>query len=229
MIEALRRIGLAAVVAALLPGLAACATTGDDVASAGQVAPVQDSAVDSSSLPPIGGQDGNVQVAGAATDQASDQQGAAANPGDPSLAANGGAGEPIEATASLSGAPPPAAQGSFVSLSDYGATAAGAGVGRNLTGALTVDKLLGGWTVSAGETSCRLNLTYTAMDGASDRYRASAPGCQLQALAAVSSWQLSGTQVQLFNDASQLVGTLLLTGDRFIGTLSGGQAVTMVG
>ncbi len=67
------------------------------------------------------------------------------------------------------------------------------------------------------------------MDGATDHYRASAPGCQIQALAAVSSWQLSGTQVQLFNDANQIVGALLLTGDRFIGTLTGGQAVTMVG
>lgn len=232
MIEALRRIGRVAIVAIGLPGLAACATTGDDVASAGQqVAPVQDSAVDSSSLPPIGGTDGSVQVASATPDEATDAQATRSDASDPTLAANGGGGQPVDGTTtgSTGGTTPPATQSSFVSLSDYGAAADGAGTGRNLTGALTVDKLLGGWTVSSGDTSCRLNLTYTAADSTSGRYRASAPACQIQALAAVSSWQLSGTQVQLFNDANQLVGALLLTGDRFIGTLSGGQAVTMVG
>src|SRR5690606_27821369 len=48
--------------------------------------------------------------------------------------------------------------------------------GRNLSGPLSIDMLLGGWTANAGGVECRLNLTYTAR-GATGRYRASAPAC----------------------------------------------------
>ncbi len=48
--------------------------------------------------------------------------------------------------------------------------------GRNLTGSVTIEQLLGGWTVMVGAEQCRLNLTYTAK-GSTGRYRASTPGC----------------------------------------------------
>lgn len=98
--------------------------------------------------------------------------------------------------------------------------------GRDLTGGLTIDKLLGGWTLASGATQCQLNLTYTAKDGTS-RYRASTPGCQITGLATVGSWQLAGSQVQLFDEAGTMVAALVLSGNRFIGTSAGGSAITM--
>jgi hypothetical protein len=198
--------------------LSGCASMGDDSggiaanAQPQQLTPVQDSSVNSTSLPPIG-QDGNVQVAGAA--------GAATAPatdtGDPGLqTGTPGAGPTQTATA----------PGSFVTLNDVGTVPNAPG--RNLAGGLTIEKLLGGWTVVSGATQCHLNLTYTTKTGTS-RYRASSPGCQISGLAVVSSWQLSGTQIQLFDDGDKLVGALLLSGNRFIGTLSGGQSISMVG
>ncbi|MDR3471793.1 MAG: AprI/Inh family metalloprotease inhibitor [Devosia sp.] len=204
--------------------LAGCSTTGDDGIAANQqpdqVAPVTDSAVSSDALPPIGGADGQVQVASADPAQITPTN----QPGMPVLL--GSTADPGLATGSTAAAQQPAAQGSFVSLNDVGKVSNTPG--RDLSGGLTIEKLLGGWTVVSGADQCRLNLTYTTKTG-TDRYRASAPGCAIPALAAVSSWQLSGTQVQLFNDADALVGALLLSGNRFIGTLSGGQAISMVG
>ena len=174
-----------------------------------------DSEVASNSLPPIGGADGSVQMASADPSQTMPTN----QPGTPLLPDGTGA-------TTAAAAPAGPSQASFVSLNDVGKVSATPG--RDLSGALTVEKLLGGWTVTSGADQCRLNLTYTAKDGTS-RYRASAPGCAIQALSSVASWQLSGTQVQLFNDADALVGALLLSGNRFIGTLSGGQAISMVG
>jgi hypothetical protein len=80
----------------------------------------------------------------------------------------------------------------------------------------------------SGADQCRLNLTQTSKAGTA-RYRASTPGCQMQILASVASWQLAGSQVQLFNEEGNLIGALLLSGNRFIGTLAGGQSVSMAG
>ena len=125
--------------------------------------------------------------------------------------------------------PPPAGQNgsgsTFVSLNDVGQVSGTPG--RNLSGGLSVDKLLGGWTVSSGNMQCRLNLTYTSTgDG---HYRASTPACQIPVLGSVAAWQLTGTQVQLFDGSSRMIGTLLLSGNTFIGTLSGGRAISMAG
>jgi Protease inhibitor Inh len=98
--------------------------------------------------------------------------------------------------------------------------------GRDLSGGLTIEKLLGGWTIASGATTCQLNLTYTAKTGTS-RYRASTPGCQITGLGTVGSWQLAGSQVQLFDEAGTMVAALVLSGDRFIGTSAGGGAITM--
>ncbi len=115
---------------------------------------------------------------------------------------------------------------SFVSLDDLDTNTNVAG--RDLTGPMTVLKLLGVWTVQSGDNNCRLNLTQSAK-GSTGRYRASSPGCIVPAVAAVSSWQLAGNQVQLFNEAGQIIGALLQNGDRFVGTMVGGQGISMVG
>ena len=100
--------------------------------------------------------------------------------------------------------------------------------GRDLTGGLTVEKLLGRWTVVSGQEQCALNLTQTAKTGTS-RYRASAPACSLKGLSNVSSWTVAGSQVQLFDEGGNIIAALILSGNRFIGTLSGGQGISMVG
>lgn len=164
--------------------------------------PVATSTVQTSDLPPIG-----------------------ARPGTPSSDASGsfpanttGIYDPLTQTASTEG---------FVSLDGMGAPGNTMG-GRDLSGALTMEKLLGGWTIISGADQCRLNLTYTAK-GSTGRYRASTPACSQAVLTTVTSWQLLGNQIQLYNEADELVGTLLKSGDRFVGTLAGGQAVSMVG
>ena len=99
---------------------------------------------------------------------------------------------------------------------------------RDLSGSLTTQTMLGAWTVISGADQCRINLTQTTKQG-TNRFRASAPGCPISVLAGVASWKLAGTQVQLFNDAGSIIGTLLKSGNRFIGTLSGGQGISMTG
>jgi hypothetical protein len=100
--------------------------------------------------------------------------------------------------------------------------------GRDLSGGLTVEKLLGRWTVVSGAEQCAVNLTQTQKTGTS-RYRASAPACSLKGLSGVSSWTVAGSQVQLFDDGGNIIAALILSGNRFIGTLSGGQGISMVG
>ena len=80
----------------------------------------------------------------------------------------------------------------------------------------------------SGPDQCQLNLTQTQKAG-SGRYRASAPACALTSLSAVASWTLAGSQVQLFDEGGNIIAALILSGNRFIGTLSGGQGISMVG
>jgi hypothetical protein len=103
-----------------------------------------------------------------------------------------------------------------------------ASTGRDLSGGLTVEKLLGRWTVVSGADQCQLNLTQTAKTG-TGRYRASAPACNLKGLSVVASWTLAGSQVQLFDENGDLVAALILSGNRFVGTLAGGTGISMVG
>ena len=97
-----------------------------------------------------------------------------------------------------------------------------------VSGGLTVEKLLGRWTVVSGSSQCALNLTQT-QKGGTGRYRASAPACPLTGLTQVASWTVAGPQVQLFNEGGNLIATLILSGNRFIGTLAGGTGISMVG
>lgn len=119
------------------------------------------------------------------------------------------------------------ADGSFVSIDDVGSSTI-TPAGRDLSGTLTTAKLLGTWTVTADLQSCRLNLTQTTKSG-TNRFRASTPSCDMPVLSLVSSWQLTGSQVQLFDESGAIVGAFQQSGNRFIGTLSGGISVSMEG
>lgn len=181
--------------------LSACASTGVHVASANseQLAPVQNGNVSTTALPPIG-PNGEVQ-----------------GPSDQPLAGQDN---------------PSGVQGG-IQMANNGAVPSGPGAlpnssGRDLSGGLTVEKLLGRWTVVSGQDQCALNLTQTQKTG-TGRYRASAPACTLKGLTAVASWSLAGAQVQLFDEGGNIIGALILSGNRFIGTLSGGQGISMVG
>ncbi|WP_196260185.1 AprI/Inh family metalloprotease inhibitor [Pelagibacterium limicola] len=208
MTRSITRMGLLGAGVALAAVIAGCSpTTGSRPAPLPQPqasAPVATSTVQTADLPPIGGQP------------------AAASPTTGTTGAypanTTGLYDPLNQTASTDG---------FVSLDGMGAPGNTMG-GRDLSGALTMEKLLGGWTIISGAEQCRLNLTYTAK-GATGRYRASTPACNQPVLATVTSWQLLGNQIQLYNEADEIVGTLLKSGDRFVGTLAGGQAVSMVG
>lgn len=100
--------------------------------------------------------------------------------------------------------------------------------GRDMSGGVSVAKLLGAWTVIAGADRCQINLTQTTKSG-TNRYRASAPTCNVPALSLLSSWRLAGNQVQFYDSSGAIIGSLLQNDQRFVGTLAGGIAVSMVG
>ena len=187
-------------VALLLSGCASSGVTVANADTAEQLAPVQGGNVSTSALPPIGP---NGEVQSASDIAAQDTQ----------SGVTGG----IQTATADSGAMTPAPIGGLPNSS-----------GRDLSGGLTVEKLLGRWTVVSGADQCALNLTQTQKTGTS-RYRASAPACGLKGLSAVSSWTVAGSQVQLFDEGGSIIAALILSGNRFIGTLSGGQGISMVG
>jgi hypothetical protein len=201
-----RRAGVSiAVVGALSLILSGCASSGvttTSVASSETITPIQNSSVASSDLNAL---------PGSTVQQASLGQPAPLTPGQP---APGALGQPAQVAN---------ADGSFATLGSVPQAS-----GRDLSTGLTVEKLLGGWTVVSGAEQCKLNLTQTAKSGTS-RYRASTPGCGLNGLKVVASWQLVGNQVQLFDENGDIIASLILSGSQFIGTLAGGQGITMVG
>lgn len=209
-----------AAVAVLLAGCSSTGVTTRNVAQPEQLQPLPSSQVASANLPAIG-------AAGSTPSQFPDGSISTAQIGTPAgQMAPGLTGQPV-----LGGTQPDtmqtaSADGSFVTLDSVGTVPDAPG--RDLTGGLTIEKLLGGWTVVSGATQCKLNLTYTSKAGTS-RYRASAPGCELPGLKVVASWQLAGSQVQLFDEAGDMIAALILSGNRFIGTLAGGQGISMVG
>lgn len=180
-------------------------TPGADIgAPLPQLTPVETGAVQQGSLPPVGSDP--QQTASTDLNPPFGVVGDGSDSADPLLQGNGGV----------------APDGSFVTLDDLNSGDSVASVG----GPLTVEDLLGGWTITDTTSSCRLNLTYTAKEE-TGRYRASAPGCDVAGVAAVASWQLAGSQVQLYNEPGQLMATLLLSGGRFVGTMTGGRGITM--
>lgn len=184
----------------LLSGCASSGVTTRSVATTETITPIQNTPVDSSDLTQIPGS----QV----------QPGSITPLTPPPGAQTGQVGQPLQVAG---------ADGSFVTLGNAPTAA-----GRDLSTGLTVEKLLGGWTVVSGAQQCRLNLTQTAKTGTT-RYRASTPGCELAGLNVVASWQLLGNQVQLFDENGDIIASMILSGQQFIGTLAGGQGITMVG
>ena len=191
------------------------------------IAPIQNVPVASSNLPAIG-QNGTAQ-----------NMGTLPMPQQNTLTGGGGGGIGQSQDPMLQGQqvgqqpgqlPAPtqtaANDGSFVTLGAPGALPATPG--RDLSGGLTIEKLLGGWTIVSGADQCKLNLTQTAKSGTS-RYRASTPGCSMPGLMVVTSWQLVGNQVQLFDENNDIIASLILSGNSFIGTLAGGRGITLVG
>jgi hypothetical protein len=84
----------------------------------------------------------------------------------------------------------------------------------------------GVWTMTAGATTCQVNLPMTSKTG-TNYYRASSPGCTVPQIASVSGWQQVGSQLQLYDDNGNIAAFLAPSGGRYIGTMSGGQAVSM--
>ncbi len=213
MIRSIRPYFLGLAILALGVAVSSCSSTRfgsistSNPQSVESVNPVASSTVQSQALPPIGASDGTITTA------QSDFPPADIGTSDPAM---------TDQTQTAS------ADGSFVSLDDVGANSTLTADGRDLGSPLTTAKLLGAWDVIAGADRCRLNLTQTTKAG-TNRYRASTPGCAIAPLARVASWQLTGTQIQLFDDNGAIIGSLLLSGNRFLGTLAGGIAVSMAG
>ncbi|MCY1552277.1 Protease inhibitor Inh [compost metagenome] len=84
----------------------------------------------------------------------------------------------------------------------------------------------GVWNVAAGAATCRINLPMTAKTGTT-YYRASAPGCAVPQIASVTGWQQVGSQLQLYDENGNISAFLAPSGGRYIGTISGGQAISM--
>jgi hypothetical protein len=84
----------------------------------------------------------------------------------------------------------------------------------------------GTWNVVAGSSTCQLNLPMTAKTGTS-YYRASAPGCAVPTLASVAGWQQVGSQLQLYDENGNIAAFLAPSAGRYIGTMGGGQAISM--
>lgn len=218
----------AAALAALATILAGCSSTSTNPQAARlpgpqPIAPVQNSQVATTNLPSIGQDNSGQPLQTAQVSPGLSGQPVLGGQQD-TLTMSGGTqlGDPAS-PAPLQTA---SADGSFVSLDAVGTVPNAPG--RDLSGGLTIEKLLGGWTIVSGADQCKLNLTYTAKSG-TNRYRASTPGCGLQGLSVVASWQLAGSQVQLFDENGDIVAAMILSGNRFIGTLAGGQGISMVG
>jgi hypothetical protein len=202
--------------AALL--LAACSSTSNTaglntIGAPQQLQPVQNSTVQQGNLPAIGatgtpapGLSGQPVLGGV---PANTTQTAMVNPSMTTL--------PSSTTvpgSTIPGSTVPGSSPSTVSLAPM--TQAGA-VGTGPEGA---------WNVVAGTTTCRINLPMTSKTGTS-YYRASAPGCALPALASVAGWQQVGSQLQLYDENGNIAAFLAPSGGRYIGTMGGGQAISM--
>lgn len=201
----------AAGIATIAMVLAACQSTGSNTANLNtigapaQIAPVQSSTVQQGTLPAIGATGtpapglGGQPVLG----------GVPANTQMASLSPSMTAG----ATTTTPGTQP---GGSMVSLDPLNQPSAG-GMSSGPEGV---------WNVVAGSAQCRLNLPMTAKAGTS-YYRASAPGCSVAGLASVTGWQQVGSQLQLYDENGNIAAFLAPSGGRYIGTMGGGQAISM--
>ncbi len=200
-----------------LLALAGCAmnTTQPVRNDAPQVAAVPQGQVQSGQLPPIG-QPGATPAPGLS--------GQPVLCGQPTLGGQPTAGTPV-AVGGVSPTPV-LTPGTGTQVAALPGTPPVAGV-QPLSSGFTVVDLLGGWNIVSGPGQCRLNLTQTTKEG-TGRYRASAPACTIGGVGNVASWQLVGTSVQLYDEGGAIVAALVLSGNRFIGTGSGGTALSMM-
>lgn len=195
-----------------------CQSTGSNTANLNtigapaQLQPIQNSTVQQGTLPAIGatgvpapGLSGQPVLGGVPAQTAS------VSPGMISPTAGG----PVVSFPS-STSPTAAAGSSIVSLDPLAQPA----VGGMSTGPEGV------WNVAAGAATCRLNLPMTAMTGTT-YFRASAPGCSVPALASVAGWQQVGSQLQLYDANGNIAAFLAPNAGRYIGTMGGGQAISM--
>ncbi|MEM6464147.1 MAG: AprI/Inh family metalloprotease inhibitor [Pseudomonadota bacterium] len=89
---------------------------------------------------------------------------------------------------------------------------------------VTLDSLVGRWTISTGGNSCDVFLALTQWTGG---YRAASRGCTDQA-ALISAWNVEGKQVLLSDTSGNQFATLFKSGDqRFDGVTSLGQPVSL--
>ncbi|MDB5614630.1 MAG: hypothetical protein JWQ22_2283 [Devosia sp.] len=195
-------------VAALAVVLAACQSTGSNTAGLNrigaptQLQPVQNSTVQQGTLPAIG-------ATGTVAPGLSGQPVLGGVPTQTAMASPGMMTPGLGATTTAN------AGGSFVTLPGAQPVAGGISAGPE-----------GVWNVAAGAASCRINLPMTAKTGTS-YYRASAPGCTVPQIASVTGWQQVGSQLQLYDDNGNIAAFLAPSSGRYIGTISGGQAISM--
>jgi hypothetical protein len=210
----------AAGIASIAVLLAACQSTGSNTANLNtigapaQIAPVQNSTVQQGTLPALG-------ASGTPAPGLTGQPVLGGVSANPQMASVSPGITPPGATTTTVGTIPtttPGTQpgGSMVSLAPLNQPAAG-GMSSGPEGV---------WNVVAGSAQCRLNLPMTAKAGTS-YYRASAPGCTVPGLSAVTGWQQVGSQLQLYDDNGNIAAFLAPSGGRYIGTMGGGQAISM--
>jgi hypothetical protein len=194
-------------VAAIAVVLAACQSTGSNTANLNTIgAPAQLQAVPNSTV-----QQGTLPAIGATGTPApglSGQPVLGGVPANQTAMATPGA---VPTATTTSGASP-----SIVSLDPLAQPVAG-GMSTGPEGA---------WNVAAGAATCRINLPMTAKTGTS-YYRASAPGCTVPQIAGVTGWQQVGSQLQLYDENGNIAAFLAPSGGRYIGTMGGGQAISM--
>ena len=204
----MRGWGSAAGIAAIALVVAGCSSTGSNTANLNtigapqQLQPVQSSVVQQGTLPAIG-------ATGTVAPGLSGQPvlgGVQANASTSPLIGGG-----TQVAAATPGAP-----SSIVSLDPLAQPTAGA----------MTSGPEGVWNVVAGAAQCRLNLPMTAKTGTS-YYRASAPGCAVPVLAGVAGWQQVGSQLQLYDENGNIAAFLAPSSGRYIGTMAGGQAISM--
>ena len=188
-------------VAAIAVVLAACQSTGSNTANLNTIgAPAQLQAVPNSTV-----QQGTLPAIGATGTPAPGLS------GQPVLG-----GRRIITNKTTPGTTTPGATPSIVSLDPLAQPVAG-GMSTGPEGA---------WNVVAGTATCRINLPKTAKTGTT-YFRASAPGCTVPQIASVSGWQQVGSQLQLYDENGNIAAFLAPSGGRYIGTISGGQPISM--
>ena len=88
---------------------------------------------------------------------------------------------------------------------------------------VTMNDMVGGWTLSSGGSSCQLFMSTTNWSGGK---RASTRGCKGD-LSKVSAWSLSGRQIALKNSDGGTIATLYGSASGGFNGSAGGQAVSV--